>query len=94
MSWCPLCHGQGVIRIRYHDSDDCDYGICQCAKGVYFRAHRDALAAKLGIYPEMLGFVEQLLEAEDFPPGMAVPKPVAADIADAGRARSGKKARL
>lgn len=94
MSWCPLCGNKGVIRIRYQTSDDCDYGICLCAKGLPLRKNMEALAAKLGIFAESIGYVEQLLDAEDFPPGMAsAPKPIA-DIAEAGRVGGGKKARL
>jgi hypothetical protein len=88
---CPLCHGKGVICIRYRESEDVDYGMCSCVRGQFVRRHPDALAAVLQISQTQLGRVEELLDLEDFPEAMraSVPSTARADVAEAGR-RTGK----
>lgn len=95
---CRLCGGKGIIRIGYQLEPDgyLDYGVCSCPKGLRFRSddHMDALAAKFGVQPEQVQFVELLLDPEDFPSALrqAVPVTASIDVTEAGRRQ--KKAKL
>lgn len=91
---CRLCGDKGVLRIRYHDATPDDYGVCLCPRGLRLRASLDTLAAALGVPAAQLGVVEALLEADEIPADLLAPAVGHADIADAGRAAGGKKARL
>jgi hypothetical protein len=80
---CPVCKGQGVVRVRYQDESPDDYGVCLCGDGLRLRVTRNAntetayplwllWAAQRQIDQDHICRVEELLSKDEL---KDIPKP-------------------
>jgi hypothetical protein len=86
---CPFCRDNGLIRLRYQEHPDTDYGLCSCAKGQRFRTFPRSLIARTFNTDEAhVGLIEDFLEPHELP-GAHVSGDL--DLAAVGRTRKGAK---
>jgi hypothetical protein len=85
---CTFCRDNGLIRLRYQEQPDTDFGLCSCAKGQRFRTFpRSVIAERMGTDEAHVGLIEDLLEPHELP-GARIGSD---DLAAVGRTKRGAK---
>lgn len=93
---CPLCHGKGIVRVRYEDGSPDEFGVCRCDVGQRLRLAKTAVGKKAShalwhvwatreqVQPSRVAMVEELLEEHTLKQIPAAPvNPRASSVAQA-----------